>query len=30
MRLHEKTALRTWKAATWGLGGDPRLALLLV
>lgn len=27
--IHEKMAFRSWKQKTFGLGGDPRLGLLL-
>ena len=30
MHLAEKNAFRGWKENTFGLGGDPRLALLLI
>lgn len=30
LKLNEKHALRTWKEKTWGLGGDPRLALMMI
>lgn len=29
LHLTEKHALRTWKEKVWGVGGDPRLALMM-
>ena len=29
IHIHEKMAFRSWKQKTFGLGGDPRLGLIL-